>query len=106
MDALIVVFVTGLITMFIAMAKKPVLVLVTALTGLSTAIALLAVQLNHPYNLVKYEGLEFDGISIVYSMLALIFGLLIIAGGYDYFFTCRCNVYDWVYRSFHVLSWS
>jgi NADH-quinone oxidoreductase subunit N len=85
MDALIVVFVTGLITMFIAMAKKPVLVLVTALTGLSTAIALLAVQLNHPYNLVKYEGLEFDGISIVYSMLALIFGLLIIAGGYDYF---------------------
>ena len=57
MDALIVVFVTGLITMFIAMAKKPVLVLVTALTGLSTAIALLAVQLNHPYNLVKYEGL-------------------------------------------------
>ena len=85
MDALIVVFVTGLITMFIAMAKKPILVFITALLGLSIAIALFALQLDHPLNLVKYEGLEFNAITIVYSILALVFGLLIIAGGYDYF---------------------
>ena len=65
MDALIVVFATGLISMFIALAKKPALVLGTAVVGLLAAITLLALQVNHPYNLVKYDGLEFDGISNV-----------------------------------------
>jgi len=85
MDALIVVFVTGLIAMFIAMAKKPVLVLTTAVVGLLGAIALLAMQIQNPYNLINYEGLSFDGIAIMYSILTLVFGLLIILGGYAYF---------------------
>jgi len=85
MDALIVVFATGLIAMFIALAKKPALVLGTAVVGLLGAITLLALQVNHPYNLVKYDGLEFDGVSIYYSIMSLVFGLLIILGGYSYF---------------------
>lgn len=85
MDALIVVFATGLISMFIALAKKPALVLGTAVVGLITAIVLLVLQLSHPYTLVKYEGIEFDGATIYYSILALVFGLLIIVGGYSYF---------------------
>ena len=71
MDALIVVFVTGLISMFIAMAKKPALVLATAVTGLSVAIGLMVCQWSHPYTLVKYEGLLFDHNAIKYSVLAM-----------------------------------
>ncbi len=85
MDALIVVFVTGLISMFIAMAKKPALVLATAVTGLSVAIGLMVCQWSHPYTLVKYEGLLFDHNAIKYSVLAMSFALLVIVGGYSHF---------------------
>lgn len=85
MDALIVVFVTGLIAMFIAMAKKPEFVLITAVVGLTAAIALMVSQWFHPYVLVKYEGLDFDKIAILYSVLAMSFTLLVILGGYAYF---------------------
>lgn len=85
MDALIVVFVTGLISMFIAMAKKPSLVLGTAMLGLSVAIALMINQWFNPSNFVKYEGLEFTKAAILFSVLAMSFTLLIIVGGYSYF---------------------
>jgi NADH-quinone oxidoreductase subunit N len=85
MDALIVVFVTGLISMFIAMAKKPALVLLTAVTGLSVAIGLMVCQYSHPHNFVKYEGLVFDKNAVLYSVLAMSFALLVIVGGYNYF---------------------
>lgn len=85
MDALIVVFVTGLISMFIAMAKKPSLVLGTAVVGLSVAIGLMVNQWFNPWNFVKYEGLEFTKQAILFSVLAMSFTLLIIVGGYSYF---------------------
>jgi NADH-quinone oxidoreductase subunit N len=85
MDALIVVFVTGLISMFIAMSKKPSLVLLTAVAGLSIAICLMVGQWFNPYDLVKYEGLKFDEPAILYSIMAMSFTLLIIVGGFAYF---------------------
>lgn len=85
MDALIVVFVTGLVAMFIAMAKKPALVLGTAVIGLGTAIGLMVNQWFNPHTLVSYEGLEFGKVAIVFSVLAMSFALLIIVGGYNYF---------------------
>lgn len=86
MDALIVVFITGLISMFIAMAKKPVLVLVTAVLGLSVAIGLMVWQWYYPHNyFVKYEGLLFDQGAVLYSVLAMSFTFLVIVGGYNYF---------------------
>jgi NADH-quinone oxidoreductase subunit N len=85
MDALIVVFVTGLISMFIAMAKKPSSVLGTAVVGLSVAIGLMVNQWFNPSNFVKYEGLEFTEAAILFSVLAMSFTLLIIVGGYSYF---------------------
>ncbi len=84
MDALIVIFITGLIAMFIAMAKKPVLVLGTSLAGLTTAFVLLLRQWNDPYTLFSYTGLEFDRVAIMYSMLAVGLAFLLIAGGYSY----------------------
>ena len=87
MDALIIVFVTGLISMFIAMAKKPVLVLATAMIGLSSALALMINQwwTGTGFIQLNYEGLLFDKPSILYSSLAISFVLLIVAGGYSYF---------------------
>jgi NADH-quinone oxidoreductase subunit N len=86
MDALIVVFLTGLICMFIAMAKKPVYVLITAIIGLLLAIGLMISQwYNPPLFQINYEGLEFTKIGILFSSLALLFTFLIIIGGYSYF---------------------
>lgn len=86
MDALIVVFVTGLISMFIAMAKKPLLVFLTAFIGLSIALVLELNQLQHPQSsFVKFEGLMVDQVTVLYSSLALLFTLLILSAGFDYF---------------------
>lgn len=85
MEALIVIFATGLVSMFIAMAKKPALVLTSAVIGLSTGLSLLIAQWYNPYSLVKYGGLEFDHPAIQYGSLAIVFTLLIIVAGYSYF---------------------
>ncbi len=86
MDALIVVFVTGLISMFIAMANKPAYVLITAVVGLSAALVLMINSWFNPAFIhIKYDGLEFDKVAILYSVLAMSFTLLIIVGGYSYF---------------------
>ncbi len=85
MDALIVVFVTGLVAMFIAMFKRPVLVLGTSVVGLGTALVLMVNNWWNPVNFIKYEGLEFDKFAIMFSVLAMVFALLIIVGGYAYF---------------------
>ena len=71
--------------MFIAMAKKPALVLGTAVVGLSVAITLMVRQWYVPNPIVNYEGLDFNKVAIIFSALAMSFALLIIVGGYDYF---------------------
>jgi hypothetical protein len=83
MEALIVIFATGLVSMFIAMAKKPALVLTSAVIGLSTGLSLLIAQWYNPYSLVKYGGLEFDHPAIQYGSLAIVFTLLIIVACCD-----------------------
>jgi NADH-quinone oxidoreductase subunit N len=91
MEALIVIFVTGLISMFIAMARKPFLVLITALLGLITAGTLFIYRWFNIFNEnykgleLKYEGLQFDMFSISYSTIAILFSLMIILVGYQKF---------------------
>jgi NADH-quinone oxidoreductase subunit N len=87
MDALVLVFVSGLVAMFIAMLKKPVLVLTAAGIGLTGSILLLYRQLMGHESLLKwsYEGLNFDQPAILFSILVLIFGLLVVIGGYQHF---------------------
>lgn len=85
MEALIVIFATGLISMFIALAKKPVLVLTVAVVGILTAVSSLVYQMNYPYSWLKYEGLIFDGFANLYGLVALCFGLMIILVGYAKF---------------------
>jgi NADH-quinone oxidoreductase subunit N len=85
MDALIVIFISGLISLFIAMAKKPALVLLTAVTGLVVAGGLLCIQWCTPYTVFSYEGLAFDHSNIGFCLLAIVFALLVIVSGYSYF---------------------
>ncbi|MFN5911942.1 MAG: NADH-quinone oxidoreductase subunit N [Bacteroidota bacterium] len=85
MEALIVIFATGLLSLFIAMAKKPILVLLTSVVGLSSGLGLMIAQWYNPFELVGYSGLQFDPQAILYSILAIVFTLLIVVAGYAYF---------------------
>ena len=95
MDALIVIFITGLVTLFISFAKKPILVLATAMVGLITAAALLCRQWEQPISYFKYKGLLFDQTAIGYSMVAILFGALAILTGYKSFKEQKEHVGDY-----------
>ncbi len=86
MDALIVIFLSGLISLFVAFAKKPVYVLVTASVGLVTAAVLLMNQWNSPCTLFSsYKGLDFNHSAIAYSLVAILFTFLSVLAGYKSF---------------------
>jgi NADH-quinone oxidoreductase subunit N len=97
MDALIVIFLSGLLSLFVAFAKKPLYVLVTASVGLLTAAGLLLHQLFNlghylssdvvnPHTLFSYQGLAFnDASTISYSLVAILFTFLSILAGYKSF---------------------
>jgi len=87
MDALIVIFVSGLISLFAAFAKKPWLVLTTAVGGLLVAISLLICQLasGHSFINISYEGLDFDHNALLFGLAVSIFATLIISVGYERF---------------------
>jgi len=85
MLSLIVIFISGLLSLFLAFAKKPWLVLLTASTGLVAAGILLFCQWYHPYSLISYEGLAFDGFAISFGLIAILFTFLIILSGYSSF---------------------
>jgi len=85
MDALIVIFLSGLISLFVAFAKKPILVLLTASAGLIIAAVLLMNQWNHPYTLFDYKGLEFNHSAISFSLVAILFAFLAILAGFKSF---------------------
>ena len=85
MDALIVIFLTGLIGLFVGMRKKPHLNLGVTLLGLIIAFFL---QLYHGYYtspFVNYQVLEFEVSGLYFSLLAIGFSILIVLGGYRYF---------------------
>lgn len=85
MVALIIIFITGLLSLFLAFAKKPWLVLVTASAGLIAGGATLLCQRFHPYELISYEGLKFDTFAIDFGLIAIFFTLLIVLAGYSSF---------------------
>lgn len=88
MDALIVIFAGGLISLFAAFAKKPWLVLTTASGALLLGIALFCCQLSSGHSfldLSSYGGLVFDPVAIVFGIALSVFTLLIISVGYERF---------------------
>ena len=87
MDALIVLFASGIISLFSAFTKKPMVVISVALSGLAITLALLVCQLVSGHNFIEleYEGLEFSKISTMFSISSTAITFLIISLGYQRF---------------------
>jgi NADH-quinone oxidoreductase subunit N len=88
MDALLVVFASGLISLFAAFAKKPWLVVSSAMAGLLAAIIIIVNQLQTGkafFDFLKYEGLSFDQPALLFSLAICVLALLIIGIGYERF---------------------
>lgn len=86
MEVLIVIFVSGLISLFAAFAKKPWIVMTTAAAGLLLAMSLYLCRIYTGHWLVtfNYKGLDFDsGLPFCFALTG--FALLIITVGYDRF---------------------
>ena len=83
MDALLVIFITGLISLFFGMMKKPGLALSVNLIGLSTAFLLIWNHTNYISPLKSYSGaLVFNGPQLYLSLLAVLLTALVLVGGY------------------------
>jgi NADH-quinone oxidoreductase subunit N len=85
MVALIVIFISGLLSLFLAFAKKPWLVLLTASAGLIAGGISLFTQYYYQYDFIHYEGLKFDGFAVAFGLIAILFTLLIVLTGYSSF---------------------
>ncbi|WP_341907342.1 NADH-quinone oxidoreductase subunit N [Fluviicola taffensis] len=88
MDALLVVFASGLISLFAAFAKKPWLVVSSAMAGLLAAIIIIISQLQTGkafFDFLTYEGLVFDQFALLFSLAICVLSLLIIGIGYERF---------------------
>ncbi|MGV3613506.1 MAG: NADH-quinone oxidoreductase subunit N [Fluviicola sp.] len=88
MDALIIVFASGLISLFAAFAKKPWLVVSSAMAGLLAAIIVIIGQLQTGkafFDFLTYEGLAFDQYALLFSLAICVLSLLIIGIGYERF---------------------
>ena len=88
MDALLIVFASGLISLFAAFAKKPWLVVGSAMAGLLAAIIVMIGQLQTGkafFDFLTYEGLAFDQYALLFSLAICVLALLIIGIGYERF---------------------
>ena len=93
MEAIVVIFITGLLAMFIGIMNKPNLVIITSLIGL----ALTLVVQNCPVHFLpeKYQLLSFGGYANSFASLAAIFTAVIIFGGYNYLKQERSHTGDY-----------
>lgn len=83
MDALLVIFLTGLVSLFLGMMKKPLAVLAVNLSGLVLAFILLLNYGNYVSILKEYSNaLVFNGPQLLFSLLAISFTILILLMGY------------------------
>jgi NADH-quinone oxidoreductase subunit N len=85
MDALIVIFIAGLIGLFVGMLKKPVLSLSISVIGLVSAFVLVLFNKSYESPFSKFEGLNFSPAANVFALLVIGLTLLIVLGGFNYF---------------------
>ena len=84
MIALIILFGTGLLSLFIAFTKKPWTVLLVAITGLiASGIALVCE--TKCANMLQFDGLEFSNFAVFFGVIAIVFTILIILTAYASF---------------------
>ncbi|MBI2257344.1 MAG: NADH-quinone oxidoreductase subunit N [Flavobacteriia bacterium] len=85
MEAIIILFSTGIVSLFIAMTRKPILVLLTALIGVTVTAIVMSINWYTPMQWVKYDGIETDYFTIIYGATATLFSFLFILIGYSKF---------------------
>lgn len=83
MTALIALFLTGLIALFSAFAKKSQLVLGIIVLGVLTTLGLLVYEWDHPTEVYKLRGLIFDHYAIGFSFITMVITLLVCLVAYD-----------------------
>jgi NADH-quinone oxidoreductase subunit N len=83
MIPLIVLFLTGLLALFAAFAKKSPLVISIVITGILGTIGMLVNEWFHPYLNVRYKGLYFDHFAIGFAVVTLVITLLVCLVAYD-----------------------
>ncbi len=83
MFPLIALFLTGLIALFAAFAKKSELVIGIVVAGIIATIALLVNEWHHPYLNLKYNGLYFNHYAVAYSIVMLVITLLVCLVAYS-----------------------
>jgi NADH-quinone oxidoreductase subunit N len=85
MDALIVIFITALIGLFVGMMKKPNLTLSISAVGLSAAFILMSYHGKYDSVFTKFDGLSFDFVQWLFAEMVIGLTLLIVLGGFNYF---------------------
>lgn len=85
MDALIVIFITALIGLFVGMMKKPNLTLAISVFGLSVAFALMSFYGKYNSIFNNFDGIEFDAFHWLFAELVIGLSLLITIAGFQYF---------------------
>lgn len=82
MIALIILFCTGLISMFVAFAKKDYIVEVIASTGLLGSLFALIYESSNGIDILpNYSGLNFDSNAVMFSSVAIIFTIMLLWSG-------------------------
>lgn len=83
MIPLIALFLTGLIALFLAFAKKSELVIAVVIAGILGTIGLLVNEWFHPYLNVRYKGLYFDHFAVAFGVITLSITLLVCLVAYS-----------------------
>jgi len=86
MLALIILFLTAIVTLFVGFAKKPLLTLSVAIAGLLTTSGAIICNAMYPSDfLTSYQGINFDDFAVMFSLVAIVFTILIILIGFEQF---------------------
>jgi len=86
MLSLVILFVFILATLFIAFLKKPLITLLTAITGLLTTGLTIAFPSDFSRNFLSaYQGVSFNASEGLYALIAIFFTILLILIGYRAF---------------------
>lgn len=86
MLALIILFLTAIVTLFVAFAKKPLLTLSVAVLGLLTTAGAMICNVYYPSDfLASYQGIKMDNFSVLFSLSAITFTILIVLSGFESF---------------------
>lgn len=85
MDAIILLFITGLLGLFVGILGKPNWTLAVAVFGLVGAFVLQLFVGTYTSPFASYEGLSFNPMQKMFSLLAISFTLVSVLGGFTFF---------------------